>query len=75
MMVVKIEVWPGGRESAAREIERLYVWNISNLAEVSDYLFRYDLDPRDTPGEHDGMVIEHRRSDGAWELVRRVLTI
>ena len=27
MLVIKIELWPGGDESSAREINRGYIWN------------------------------------------------
>lgn len=71
MLVVKVEVWPGGDESRAREIERLYAGNISSLADVSDYIYRFgDRDWMDGNSAH---VFGHRRSDGAWELVRRIL--
>lgn len=35
MMVVKVELWPGGHEGGAREIGRLGLANVSNLKEVS----------------------------------------
>ena len=66
MLVVKVEVWPGGDESRAREIGRMDVGNVSDLAEESDYVYRVD------GGEWaDG--VHHQRSKGAWVLVRRVL--
>lgn len=77
MMVVKIEVWPGGDESRAREIERLFVANISALADTSDYVYEFVQpgQPRTaaTLDQPDGLVTDHVRSDGAWELTRRVL--
>ena len=37
MVVVKLEIWPGGDELKMREIGRAHIANISNLADVSDY--------------------------------------
>jgi hypothetical protein len=36
MLVVKIELWPGGAADRAREIGRPRIANVSDLAEVSD---------------------------------------
>lgn len=37
MLTIKIELWPGGFQAGAFEIGRMYVYNISNLAAISDY--------------------------------------
>lgn len=77
MMVVTIEIWPGGDECYSFEIGRMEVSNISNLAEVSDY--HAHIVQRGTPSlnvnamEKTVLVQGHRRRSGAWALVRRVL--
>jgi hypothetical protein len=37
MIVVKIEMWPSGNESHAREIGRTYIANVGGTAERGDY--------------------------------------
>lgn len=73
MLVVRVEIHPGGDSSHAREIDTLYVWNISALADESDYLYRWSSRPSPEDTVADGLIIGHRRSDGAWELVRKIL--
>lgn len=68
MLVVKIELWPGGRESDAREIGRAAIVNVSSLAWVSDYIVL----SRDDRGEGpQRMVGGHRRDDGFWRFISR----
>lgn len=38
MLVIKIELWPGGRESAAKEIGREYIANVGGDHEHGDYV-------------------------------------
>lgn len=80
MMRVTIAIVPGGDESRARNIETLYVWNLSALAPVSDYAYSFE-DPRPalSRGESlkhvaDGFIVGHERSEGAWALTRKILT-
>jgi len=37
MLVVDIDIWPGGWADNARTIQRIAIWNMSELADVSDY--------------------------------------
>ena len=37
MLVVKVEIWPGGHEASAFEIGRMEVVNESGLSQVSGY--------------------------------------
>lgn len=67
MLVVRVEVWPGGDEKRRREIDRIEIGNVSNLAPVSDYEVRRD---RAT-----AMVRGHERSAGAWLLIRRAMGV
>lgn len=66
MMVVTVEVWPGGRVLHRRVIGTLNIGNVSQLADVSDYKCVLD-------GSKEFKVKGHRRSDGAWALVRKAL--
>lgn len=71
MLVVKLSIHPGGDPSRAYDIGTLEIGNVSDLAEVSDYV--YKLDAADV--ELAGKVTGHRRSQpqGAWRLLRTVL--
>jgi hypothetical protein len=77
MMVVTVEIWPGGKADASYEIARMEVSNISGLAAVSNYSARVtqratvDLGVQnlDIRASVDG----HLRSRGPWFLIARVL--
>ena len=74
MLVIRLELWPGGDEKRKREIGHAEVWNVSDLADVSDYWFEVRAVAGDNVGARQlyGKVKRHTRSLGAWELVRRV---
>jgi hypothetical protein len=65
MLVVTVEVWPGGRMLARRVIGTMNLANISGLADTSDYEGYIDGEPIEITG--------HLRSTGAWELIRTAL--
>lgn len=68
MLVVHVEVWPGGNMRARRVIHTLNIVNESQLEDVSDYTFHVD-------GGEELWVLDHRRSDGALELIRRAIEV
>ena len=68
---VKLEIVPHGDESLTREIGRLDINNIEEPFEGVD-LYRVVEQTPDREEAHPDYVA-HRRSDGAWALVRRVL--
>ena len=75
MMVVKVELWPGGYEDRAWEVGRLGLANVSDLVEVSDYVA---VLVRKVPGFDEEevttrFVAGHRRSDGFEPLVARLM--
>jgi len=71
MMVVTVEVWPGGRNSSPRVVETLFIGNVSSLSDVSNYDV-YDQNPySSTRPDPVATITGHRRRDGALELVRR----
>lgn len=65
MLMVRIELWPGGNRQAATEIGRMAIANISDLAETSDYRVK----ARDDHGEVEVQVRGHLRSSGFWWLM------
>lgn len=70
MLVVKVEIWPGGDEETAKEIGRMGIANVSNLREMSNYVAVL----KDDTGKEDLRVVErHPRSAGFEELLLRVL--
>lgn len=66
MLVVKVEIWPGGDSERAYEIDRLYAGNVSRLAPTSNYVWELK-----SGGE--GELKGHRRTDGAWVLIEKIL--
>lgn len=70
MMVVKVELWPGGHESGGREIGRLGLANVSNLREVSNYVGVLLRDDGSSSGRY---VAGHPRSAGFEPLVAALL--
>jgi len=65
VLVVTVEVWPGGDPRRKQCVGWMTAVNESALAENS----RYDVH---VDGESVGTV-RHRRSDGAWALVRKCM--
>ncbi|WP_103728132.1 hypothetical protein [Novosphingobium sp. HII-3] len=77
MLVVKVEVWPGGHAAGAFEIGRMEVVNESGLSAISDYSAR--IIQRETERMEIAsfdictQVHSHARRDGPWALIRKVL--
>lgn len=70
MIVVKVELWPGGDGATAREIHRLGIANVSNLREVSSYLV---VAKEDNGNETHRLVEGHPRSEGVEALIGRAV--
>lgn len=74
MLVVRVEVWPGGDADRATEISRIGITNTTGAAENANYevvgLMCRDGDEQVVRSE----VLTHLRSAGWMPLVRRVLT-
>lgn len=67
-MTIKLEI-------NGRQIARVDVVNVSNLAEVSDYECVVSQDDADAPALSRRFSVSHRRSDGALKLARKVLEV
>ena len=76
MLVVKIEVWPGGDHECAELIAEATAANVSHLAGVSDYHCRVSAKGYPVlgiePSEAVFSVTGHERSAGVIELLRRM---
>lgn len=78
MLVVKVELWPGGDEERVRELSRLYIANVTReLHDLSDY--RYRLDERENrllsipERQVVGDIWKHYRNQSAWALIRKII--
>lgn len=68
MLVVKVELWPGGDENQAVEIGRAAIANLNPSFDVADYLV-VGLDQRGLRVER--VVRRHRSDHGVWALLSR----
>lgn len=77
MIVVKVELWPGGDWLRAKQIASMEIANISNLAAESAYIAkvrhvgdsRLGIPALDTSVD----IPSHHRKEGIWPLIRKVL--
>ena len=70
MLVLRVELWPGGNPGSARELGRVGMANVSRLAPVSDYVC---VVVDDAGGERSVLVRGHKRAAGFWALIARAL--
>lgn len=74
MLVVRVEVWPGGNEARAKEIARVGIANVSPGSEYSDYEVAAILAAKGEETILRTEICHHERAQGWMPLVRRVLT-
>jgi hypothetical protein len=74
VLVVKVEIWPGGSFDRAFEISRIGIANVSNLAEVSDYEMTALLDRDKDETVLCSEINSHERNLGWTPLVKRAMT-
>jgi hypothetical protein len=74
VIVVRVEVWPGGEGDRATELARIGIANVSGAAPVADYLMTA-LMARDAE-EHvlRSEINKYERGNGWPQLVRRAFT-
>lgn len=72
MVVIKVELWPGGDATRAKKLGEAHIWNKSNLAPISNYGFSiFDKAGRQfRRGDVKGFP---RNRLLAWDLLFRVL--
>lgn len=77
MLVVRVEIWPGGYELGKREIAKMEVGNISDLADTSDYIARLEEYGNERLGipksKATVQVTGHARRSTVWSLIRKIL--
>ena len=75
MLVIKIELWPGGYEREAKEIGRAYLWNDGTGTEtVGNYKGKILRKGSQTKVWREGRVLNFpRKRLKAWDLLKRFL--
>jgi hypothetical protein len=73
---VVIEIWPNGSQTRRREIARMDIGNISDLATVSSYAVEAKSVPNPLAADPvafsaRGTVDGHRRDDSIWALLAK----
>jgi hypothetical protein len=75
MLRITIDLVPGGRESAKRELARAELGNLSDLSDISDYAIVASEDVNSLAGRGRwkvrGMIARHDRNQSVWELVSK----
>lgn len=78
MIVVRVELWPGGSEFGKQDIAIAHIGNISNLADTSDYSVRleeYGSERLDIPYLKTSYSIKgHDRNDSVFALLAKVFS-
>ena len=76
MLVVRVEVWPGGSPLGVKEVGTLYAGNISDLANTSDYSVsgvEYGAKHLDISASSADFTIEgHDRNQSVFSLVEKL---
>jgi hypothetical protein len=75
VLVVTIEIFPGGAQALRRTIATLRIANISYLADVSDYRIVGMQSDNPLTGEPPGIaefsILAHPRRQRVWALLQR----
>jgi phosphoribosylcarboxyaminoimidazole (NCAIR) mutase len=75
MLVVTIELWPGGSSRHRRPIGTMHIGNESDLADVSDYWIIAMATANHLTGESACIaqfpVLAHPRRQRVWALIQR----
>ncbi len=78
MLVVRVELWPGGFESGKRQIALMRIYNDGTGDDERGNYIVQQLSYGDDPvtGKlplSEGVVKDHNRACSVWELVRKAL--
>lgn len=76
MLVVKLEVWPGGAVTRAKEIGRVFINNLNEDDQVGNYQVRADSDSvpyLNIPAISQEFIVEnHDRDEAVFVLLGKV---
>jgi len=75
MLVVTVEIWPGGDEYTKRTISTMHIANVTDLRDVSDYKYviKEDKGFVESPVNGSGTIKGHYRKQTVWELIRKAI--
>jgi len=77
MLVVTVELWPGGNPTKAKEIAAIEIANISDLHDTSSYIARVqergEIELGISPSYRVVEVHEHPRRQSVFKLLKAVL--
>jgi hypothetical protein len=75
MLVIKVELWPGGYEGMKRTLAKAHIGNMSALADVSDYQVAASEGANTVAGtpawKGRGLLHQHDRRQSVWALVAK----
>ena len=75
MLVIKVELWPGGYEGMKRTLAKADIGNMSSLADVSDYQIAASEGANPIAGspawKGRGLLHQHDRRQSVWALVAK----
>lgn len=75
MLVIKVELWPGGEEQYKTVVARALIGNISDLADTSDYAVSVSEGQNPIAGtpawKGRGRIDGHDRRQSVWALVEK----
>jgi hypothetical protein len=75
MLVIKVEIWPGGYEGMKRLLAKAHIGNLSNLADTSDYAVGASEGENPITGspawKAQGRINGHDRRQSVWSLVAK----
>jgi hypothetical protein len=78
MLVITVEVLPGGSAWRRRRIAEMRISNLSNLADVSDYLVQaaeeFNQLTGEAPRSSECLIKSHVRRQSVWKLLQRACT-
>jgi hypothetical protein len=78
MLVVYVEMWPGGDQSKAYPLGSLAVSNVTQPGDLLDN-YQFEIDEAAAPQvgierlEKKGVILAHNRRQSVWKLIRRAI--
>jgi hypothetical protein len=78
MLLITVEIWPGGRRDTRRTVASMAIGNLSSLAAISDYQIdaRESANPLTAAPARSASckVVGHDRRSSVWALVAKAAT-
>lgn len=78
MIEVIVNILPNGRAERRRELGSMKIINVSDLADLSNYVYVIETGASHLTGEpalrSEGKIHKHDRYQSIWKLIRKVLS-